>query len=128
MNKLNLSSARLLYHNAEKYITIITRQISSCFPQLYTHIKAQRQRLLWYCKRRQTSLCLVGPVVFWYCADEMKPGTEHGDSALPQTQMLISPRQVDFRVCKVQEGSVILILFLCWIIPMLYSRTCEGPL
>lgn len=33
---------------------------------------------------------------------------------LKQTQMLISPRQVVWRVSKVQEGSVISILFLRW--------------
>lgn len=101
----------------EKYITLISRQIPTCFPQLRIYcIEAQRQRLSWYCWRRQASLCPVGPAMFWYNADGMKPETEHGDWALPQTKILISPRQVDFRVSKVQEGSVIAILFLCWLV------------
>ena len=40
---------------------------------------------------------------------------------LKQIQMLISPRQAAFRVRKVQEGSVILILFLCWFVNYYFS-------
>lgn len=50
---------------------------------------------------------------------------------LKQTQMLISPRQVAFRVSKVQEGSVILILFLCWCVnyySSIVTQNMWGPI
>lgn len=48
--------------------------------------------------------------LFWYCADGMKPGTEHGGLGLPQpskTNLDVNLAETSSLFSKVQEGSVI---------------------